>query len=1177
MADQGGVPGGMGQTPGGIYAPQTAIQSAGMAEGTPQVRPSSTIKSYGSHSGTNPTQRFLEQQTDTNQKLTSAIGDMSNMSKEVAANMAEMKKVLESLVAPMDKTKNKIEDWVEGVKDVVDGVGDVEDAVGDMYRQLQKVSRLKIQDPKDIKAIVDGLETLKDEMTEIGKKKLLDKKSLEAVEKLVEGVSEAIVELKDNLDNVDSASSAFDTLKSKLKGVKKDVGQLSFKSMTDEMSHFDKTANSALGGLLGNLRILDGFALKGFMGRLAGTARAFKSFKDEAKQISGERKERIGRALGKHFLGKKIDDKGNVVTSKDVSSMLEGATSKNMGLAFNKMTKEEQDKVVRAVSGRTGNGIGSRLDRKLTASALKSGGGGDSLLLGGAVVEGGGSALAGVMSEVASAAKMLRGPLMILTAGFEAWDLVTAKNKKTYEALGKGGLIAGQGTSLKDMYRGMGQQLTPAAGLYGVGDIGTGTAVGALGMSFERNLDLMKGLVEHGLTVDVPDRNAVQALNGGGSGRAANSMFSGVMRNAYLFGGNVGMNDQESIKTMMDMVFKFNQSIKQTEDFFINIDKSVKATGISTTKYLQLVDQITSQFDKFNKSLTNSVAIIQTLGKSGKYTAEYLQGMLGSMTGEKKSFETNAYLFKQMSPESKDTFVNSQKILVKSLGDELTSVLGKNPENMKDEDVRDAVDRYTKTPGVSKNDAKAVQEQAAQYLSSRGRVTAFEGAKTPIEMAAVVENMGEDLQSRVASQIIALNDTIHKSTGGGIGDMADMNKKAAIMRSPMYTVLGKTLGISGEQTQKYLGDALHEVANDVKDAIEETNPEEKEKKAAKLGTTVENLQNIKAQRDQGVDIMNTKGFNDIFTNMGGIIAEKITEEERKAAVEKAVENRKYITGPLDYIQRTLGQMLESLVEILRTIVDYFFKDEAKTQQDAWEWSRGNYNGGETFKEVKDLKKNANDQIENLNTAGLDKDSSKKYSDDIAQATDFMNEYLKMVEEDKNIKKEYNEAYSELTKKLKELKKAKTTDDRKKILDEIGQMLHPTTTVDDQGRPISTNDVDISAAGIRSSGVEKQNRMVKGPDTTVQQHLSDEAQKAVDKAVGDADLQALVTPSKSLSYLSDLPSITSPLSLPKNLSPGVTFNQFNNAEVVTGTTVASQPTNKGGETSFPSPFLPQGVK
>jgi methyl-accepting chemotaxis protein len=1161
----------MGQTPGGIYAPQTAIQSAGMAEGTPQVRPSSTIKSYGSHSGTNPTQRFLEQQTDTNHKLTSAIGDMSNMSKEVAANMAEMKKVLESLVAPMDKAKDKFKDWVAEVKDVVDGVTEVEDTIGEMYRQVQKVSRLKIQDPKDIKIIVDGLETIKDEITSITKMKIIDPKSTKASTKLLEDINTALVEIKENTEDVGKASASFDKLRSGIKDTKKELGGLSFKNQTDSIQDFGKTATSALGGLLGNLRILDGMALKGFMGRTVGIARAFKSFKEESKRAKGERQSRFGDVLQKNFVSK-----GHLSPQEAQSLLSKKSTDAgSLGLTYGRMkTLEEKDKLVRALSGRTDttdSSASSWFDRKMTqfslhragVNALKGTEGGG--VMGSLLAKGEGSALAGVAETLGTVSKALRGPLMVLSAGLEAWETVAGRKKDTYEALGKGGLIAGN-VSPKEMYAQMSQQLTPGLMSAGGKEIGFDTATRLLGMSYDRNLGLMKHAVDYGVNVGVPEQNAVQALNGPRSGKAANTVYSGMMRNAYMFGGNVGLNDQESISTMMKMIHEFNQSIEGTEDFFINMDKAVKATGISTTKYLALIDQITSQFDKFNKSLNNTVAVIQLLGKNSKYTAEYMQNMMKGLTGEKKSMETNAYLIQQMTPEQREGLVGSQEQTAKYLG-------GKLKEHgfdakLEDIDLRKSLNKFAEeNKDQHPEDVKARTEEVEQFIDARKRArTMRENINNPIGFSATIENMGENLQSRIATQMSGLSKTIQLSGGGGISDLMD-SRKASKLNQAMFGAVGKTLGVDPATAQKMMGTAAHEIASRVDEAMNATGDHQKELADA-LGTDVETLNRIKLQAGgKGVEgIAGTKDFENILVKMGGVWATQVSEDERKADAQKAIDNKKQITGPLEQVTQLLTGLLDNLKLVLQTLVDYFYKDERKGAKEAKNWQTGlmNYdkNGvSQTAPYRESLISKAQEEIKT--SYGGDKTK--------LEAISSINEFMKWFETAQKPGKEAAEAYSKVINSLASgynpgvVATPETIAYWKNFLEESKRVEARNKTISPESATATTG--DAAAQEVIDAQAEK--KKTKDTADAAAQAATDAAQKSKADKAADVSIQAmgLISPLSS----SSLEKID--LSSPKT----VVFNQYNSAEVVTGTTVASQPTHKGGETSFPSPFSPQGVK
>ena len=280
-----------------------------------------------------------------------------------------------------------------------------------------------------------------------------------------------------------------------------------------------------------------------------------------------------------------------------------------------------------------------------------------------------------------------------------------------------------------------------------------------------------------------------------------------------MFGGNIGMDSTQAAKESMKMMHDFNLSMGEVEDMFIGINLAVKSTGISTTKYLQLIDGITSQFDKFNKSLNFTVALISTLGKNAKYTAEDLQGMVQGLMGNKKGIELSAFAYGELGKKGMQTAAEAQQARAETAAGELEqneAFKGKHVENMSIADVLALV-----KPGDV-----AAGSVAGRYVNERTRARAMTTAAAKgdaLGMASIDKNLGEN----PASQIIKNLSMLNTSASGGLMAFQQGNKKQEqqvqnMAKSPYFAQVSEFLGVDTQSAMKYMTQAMSQLGEQFK-------------------------------------------------------------------------------------------------------------------------------------------------------------------------------------------------------------------------------------------------------------------------------------------------------------------------------------------------------------------------
>lgn len=246
-----------------------------------------------------------------------------------------------------------------------------------------------------------------------------------------------------------------------------------------------------------------------------------------------------------------------------------------------------------------------------------------------------GGAAAGAES-LASLAGTFAGPLAMV-AGIAAILYETVEkdhkyNTDIHEQLGKGGLYGGDARpddvfgSVKDNLR--------LHSLWGTNMLGVG---------YDKNLELAKAMTEGGFgTSNLANHDVKQDSKG-----MLDNSFGTMQRNAYVYGKMAGLSPNETMTQTIKLISQYKQSLGSTEDFFVQITKDTHAAGISTNKYIELIDEVNSHYDRSNKLLMTTVTIMRMLGSTGTQSAEDMKESLETLTnhGKQMALPQAAYLY----------------------------------------------------------------------------------------------------------------------------------------------------------------------------------------------------------------------------------------------------------------------------------------------------------------------------------------------------------------------------------------------------------------------------------------------------------------------------------------------------------------------------------------------------
>lgn len=838
---------------------------------------------------------------------------------------ASMVDSLKEMANPLGSAAKIMHDMKESVMDITEEIDDGIESYKALNRLSRQFGRLSGDSAKANADTVKALEEMKRGYEKILEFKRGDAKATADITALLGKVQAAL----------NAAGTAGADLSAELSDIRQtviDIGEaarnIEFSKPISKVGMLGESIGTALKGL----KQLDDYGFKGFFGKIEAMRNRLSSLKEEARKGNETRlNEMVRKGQGK-FFGNQEDVKNLMSWEKDKRN--QGVQS--LAKKFSDLSDpKEKGEMLRMMSGRTG--FGGAFDRFLTGRALSAAGGGAPMgMVGKAgfmlMGAGGGSVLGGALSK-------LSGPLQAITAVLQFLQMGADKNKDIYSALGKGGLISGD-QSVRDAYQGWGSRLTPSANPFSSFQGGTAAFYG---MDFSKSLDVMKEVVESGQNVAGlhKNRSVDDVLRGG----RATDIYSGVMRNAAIFGKPIGLSETESAQTTMKFMHDFNLSMGEIEDMFVHITSATKVAGLTTTKYLNLIDSVTGQFDKMNKSLGFTAALLVTLGRNAKYTAEDLQGMVKGLMGERKDLVLSAFAYQQMGGAGTANLDRAQQAKATRSASEVEKRLNvKNAEGMTELELRRAIPANDK-------DATALVER---YIAERSVARAGKG-RDALGRAAVDMTAGAGPEREIVKNL-AMIETTFQQAGGSIMDLLGGSKEAEsrkyqMMASPLVAELSKVLGTDIQSTMKYMGGALTQIADEMQVAAGE-GPEAREAQG-KLGLTEDQIAALKEQTRGGKKAEQTDVFR-MFIKESGIagMATIITEQMRKDADDKAQQNQRFITGPMDYLKRVLTAMADNVAFIAQTLFDFvnwsmFGETEQEIREKNKESAKGFENNGQT--------------------------------------------------------------------------------------------------------------------------------------------------------------------------------------------------------------------------------------
>jgi hypothetical protein len=412
-------------------------------------------------------------------------------------------------------------------------------------------------------------------------------------------------------------------------------------------------------------------------------------------------------------------------------------------------------------------------------------------------------ATGGAMGMAAEAAPVLA----LLELVREAFDKQAAQNKTMESSLGKAGLFGGiydkDGDTGFDRAR---------------GNLNARSAnpLQNMGLTFDRNMKIAAGLSEGG-------RGLSEVRTGGGENRAGGQFgpggFGQVQRIAAGAGRVAGLTDTESVQQTLKMLDQYNQTLESSEDFFIKVKSGADAAGISTMKYIGLIDDVNSHFNRMNKSLDQTMNMLGQLSKTGRLGAEDLKQYMDFLTtgGPSKGMADvplNAYA---MMNESSDRSEMRTKLAKYGLTSAITAAGPTGAKmNLTDEqitslqgpDAQSTIQQleYALTQNTSLSES---QRQSQEGAIKRMKLASAHFARVSAGGGAINQALGQTMDQSPAEVAMKNQDLLEKAVTGSGGSMADymrMGPAKFAVEHPTFTGRLPALGLTSENAmQQWMG------------------------------------------------------------------------------------------------------------------------------------------------------------------------------------------------------------------------------------------------------------------------------------------------------------------------------------------------------------------------------------
>jgi hypothetical protein len=397
------------------------------------------------------------------------------------------------------------------------------------------------------------------------------------------------------------------------------------------------------------------------------------------------------------------------------------------------------------------------------------------------------------------------------------------KNAGVADALGGSGIYNSTGTSL---FSG------PLGSINQVRHNLNGSIYSSLGIGYEKNLAIAKSLADSGFSNTNLASGDLKEDNHG----FASGSFGTMQRNVYAYGRMAGLDPSQTMDQTIKLISQYRQSLGSTEDFFVRINKDTRAAGMSTMKYIQLIDEVNSHYDRSNKLLEATVDTMRLLSVTGRNTAEDLKDALDVTTGgsSDRPLEVKAFLAQQMFSNKGDS-ANYQAVFNgdfnKSLdnassamgpgysADSLRSRIEKGGNSAIDQLLQEAKTNLTRKDGTIDSTAyqstSGALERAREAFAAKERFDVFSkqgGAAGAVGFAQGTETQGNNILSQRMLNALSIQ-TAMRLTGHSIAETQDPTSNAKMQGDPALQKLLTSLGVDPKKANKLMTSTIFDIVS----------------------------------------------------------------------------------------------------------------------------------------------------------------------------------------------------------------------------------------------------------------------------------------------------------------------------------------------------------------------------
>ena len=588
-----------------------------------------------------------------------------------AKNVQEILNNLNSVSTVMAATMGLLVDKEKQLIDIADSLGDKFEGIHTSAKRLVTAADASKKSFRDVLISVQA-------MSEAG---IFSNKTLKNAKQTLEEMEKAAIRASRSLDYGSggriAAIKALEVIRKALNGVErqaKDAGRSLDDLCSPEMAKELEKAFNGAANAIGRIEV----KAKSTNGIIWQTLSTVRQLGPLMKRLESIRRpevtpERLGmfernlarggpsNAISGFLRAIPLNEKGVPDSRMMTAAQRAQATEFAKRITAKDMTNANLDEMAGQITDR--KGIGGAIDRWRMRKAVKEaatnilakGGTGEigpSAETGlGRVVAGGSSWLGGMGEAVEGLGPgaIIGGSLLAMKKTFDA---MVEDNKSIYDKLGGAGIMTHGGNAF-EAFQNVRRNLTLGPNSYG--------------QTRGENLRIAETINKFGVSVgDLAESG--NNLNKNIVGYAGAGAGTNIAQTVHHAGAMLGMTDVETTDRMMKLMMQYHLSLKSTDTFFNTLIADTKAAGLSTAKYIQILDEITGQFDHMSRGIGAVTSALRNLGHTGLLTSEMVEDSMKAMMTQKNTPEMNTYLLMQMGPAERSAAFESMKQGTQGMG-----------------------------------------------------------------------------------------------------------------------------------------------------------------------------------------------------------------------------------------------------------------------------------------------------------------------------------------------------------------------------------------------------------------------------------------------------------------------------------------------------------------------------